>query len=246
MSRHLLALVAVLTFALALAAAASADVLSIAADRDNTLYADPSGSLSNAKGQHMFVGATAGSQVRRALVRFDVAGAVPAGSQIVGAVLRLNCSKVGSTVAHDVSVHRVTASWGEGTSVAGGEEGQGGAATAGDATWIHRFWDTDSWLASGGDFAAAASASVTATLTGAYTWGSNAAMVGDVQTWLDAPAQNHGWILLGDETGIASTKRYDTRENATSANVPVLTVEYLPGPVSVDPSSWGGVKTLFR
>ncbi|MGQ0721876.1 MAG: DNRLRE domain-containing protein [Candidatus Eiseniibacteriota bacterium] len=230
----------------AAAASASADSVDIPADRDNTLYYDPSGSLSNAKGKHMFVGATAGSQVRRALLRFDVAGAVPAGSQIVSAMLRLNCSKVGSTVAHDVSLHRVTAGWGEGTSLAGGEEGQGGAATSGDATWIHRFWNTTSWGTPGGDFAAVASASVTAALTGAYTWGSTAAMIADVQVWLDDPAQNHGWILLGDESGIASTKRYDTRENGSSSNAPVLTVLYLPDPVSVAPSSWGGVKTLFR
>ena len=50
-------------------------------------------------------------------------------------------------------------------------------------------------------------------------------MVADVQSWLDNPASNFGWLVLGDETAIATAKRFDTRE---SASPPVLTIEYTP------------------
>ena len=46
-------------------------------------------------------------------------------------------------------------------------------------------------------------------------------MVADVQSWLDNPASNFGWLVLGDETAIATAKRFDTRE---SASPPVLTI----------------------
>ena len=52
-------------------------------------------------------------------------------------------------------------------------------------------------------------------------------MVADVQEWLDSPASNFGWLVLGDETAIATAKRFDTRE---SASPPMLTIQYTPGP----------------
>ena len=52
-------------------------------------------------------------------------------------------------------------------------------------------------------------------------------MVADVQAWLDNPASNFGWLVLGDETAIATAKRFDTRE---SASPPMLTIEFIPGP----------------
>lgn len=52
-------------------------------------------------------------------------------------------------------------------------------------------------------------------------------MIADVQAWLDNPASNFGWLVLGDETGIATAKRFDTRE---SASPPVLTIAYIAGP----------------
>ena len=52
-------------------------------------------------------------------------------------------------------------------------------------------------------------------------------MVADVQSWLDNPASNFGWLVLGDETASATAKRFDTRE---SASPPMLTIQYIPGP----------------
>ena len=50
-------------------------------------------------------------------------------------------------------------------------------------------------------------------------------MRADVQSWLDDPASNFGWLVLGDESEIATAKRFDTRE---SASPPVLTIIYRP------------------
>ena len=66
-------------------------------------------------------------------------------------------------------------------------------------------------------------------LAGQYTW-SSPQMVADVQSWLDNPASNFGWLVLGDESAAATAKRFDTRESATP---PVLTIQYVrtaPGP----------------
>ena len=53
-------------------------------------------------------------------------------------------------------------------------------------------------------------------------------MVADVQSWLDDFSTNFGWLLLGNESSTQTSKRFDSRENATGGNRPVLTVEYLP------------------
>ena len=36
-------------------------------------------------------------------------------------------------------------------------------------------------------------------------------MVADVQSWLDNPATNFGWLVLGDESDILTAKRFDTQ-----------------------------------
>jgi len=52
-------------------------------------------------------------------------------------------------------------------------------------------------------------------------------MIADVQSWVNNPASNFGWLVLGDESTIATAKRFDTRE---SASPPVLTIQYISGP----------------
>ena len=104
--------------------------------------------------------------------------------------------------------------------MAPGEEGDGAPATTNDATWRHRFFDTIFWTTEGGDFSGTVSASQSVGAVGMYTW-SSSQMRADVQSWLDDPASNFGWLVLGDESEIATAKRFDTRE---SASPPVLTI----------------------
>jgi hypothetical protein len=205
---------------------ATAQLANINPIKDNTLYEFDAaeGDVSNALGNHFFAGATGTGELRRGVLAFDIAGNVPAGSTILGVTLSLNMSRTPTGTARTVELHKLLADWGEGTSVAPGEEGEGAPATTNDATWRHRFFDTIFWTAEGGDFSATVSASQSVGTVGMYTW-SSSQMVADVQSWLNDPATNFGWLVLGDESEIATAKRFDTRE---SASPPVLSIIYRP------------------
>src|SRR5213082_1126149 len=204
---------------------ASATIINIHPIKDNTLYEfDPAeGDRSNALGFHFFAGKTAMGELRRGVLAFDIAGSIPAGSTITGVTLSMNMSRTPLSVAYPVELHKLLADWGEGTSMASGEEGDGAPATPNDATWRHRFFDTIFWTNEGGDFSAVVSASQSVGPVGQYTW-SSAQMIADVQSWLENPASNFGWLVLGDESTILTSKRFDTRE---TANPPVLAIQYI-------------------
>jgi cytochrome c peroxidase len=195
--------------------------------KDNTLYEDTTGSLSNGAGQHFFVGNTGAEMTRRGVIAFDVASSVPPGSTILTAMLRLHMSRT-STGNKSIMLHRLSADWGEGNSVAPDNEGAGISATPGSATWIHTFFDDVFWATAGGDFVTSPSATTAVGGLGFYTWGTTPEMVADVQAWLDTPETNFGWLLAGDESTFQTAKRFDTRENSELASRPVLIVEYLP------------------
>jgi hypothetical protein len=193
----------------------------------------------------MFAGVTGQGDIRRALVRFDVAGVVPPGSVINNAWLTLSMSRTRSG-SQDIGLHRVLAPWGEGTSVATRGEGGCALATAGDATWLHTFFGTDFWAAAGGDFDVVPSATLSVSGVGSYTWWTTRELVADVQGWLDAPGTNHGWLLVGSETAGSTAKRFDTHEHPTASQRPILTVDYTAPPpctLSLSVAHFGG--TLF-
>ena len=213
-------------------AAAFVLLLSLGPIKDNTLIEPQSpGSLnSNGAGPYFFagkVGISGGSTVRRGVISFDVASSIPAGSTIASVSLKLHLSQEQGG-DQNVSLHRLLADWGEGTSSLAG--GRGAPATQGDATWLHRFFDTLSWTTPGGDFTTSASATRVVSGLGFHTWGSTSGMVADVQSWLDDPATSFGWILKGNESQPNTPKRFDSKENGTTANRPVLAVGYCPPP----------------
>lgn len=201
--------------------------VSIPASKDNTLYEDAMGTLSNGKGPHIYAGKTGPrgqERIRRCLLAFDLAS-IPAGAIIDSVKLRLLMSQ-SSSGAQMIQLRRVLANWGEGASNASEPGGGGVPATTGDATWLHRFFNATRWTNAGGDFATTASASQAVGGNGFYTWGSTPQMVADVQAWLDTPASNFGWSLLGNEESSMTAKRFDSREIPTAANRPTLTVFY--------------------
>jgi hypothetical protein len=232
--RNLLFTVGVFAGLVLFASTAAAQVVTtLVASRDNTLIQNNTGAVSNGAGDHMFagrVGGTGGTSIRRGLLSFDVAGGIPAGSTITSVRLTLNMSRSIIAGEQTIQLRRVLGDWGEGTSNAGGEEGQGAQSTANDATWVHRFFNTANWQTQGGDFAATASASLAVGGDGRYTWGSSAQMVADVQGWFNNPGTNFGWLLLGNEASAGTAKRFDTRENPTAANRPMLEITYTPIP----------------
>ena len=125
-----------------------------------------------------------------------------------------------------VSLQKVLADWGQGSSDAQGNEGKGIQSTEGDATWVHRFFNADTWKKAGGDFLEIASASIEVGNQGAYIWGSKAALVADVQSWLNNPDTNFGWILIGNESSNQTAKRFNSMENPIAPSRPVLIVEF--------------------
>lgn len=224
---------------------AAADQVQLLPIRDNTLYQDPDGLLSNGAGQHLFAGRTAQIQnsVRRALLAFDIAGAIPPGATIHSVTLRLNMSMTISG-PQEMTLHRVANDWGEGASDAFGNEGTGAPAEPGDATWRHTFFNTQFWGGQGGDFEGDPSAMTVVDQPGPYTWGSTSLMVADVQGWLDNPGTNFGWVMLGNESASVTAKRFDSRENPVPENRPVLIIDFTPGEVVVTPDSFTRVRGL--
>ncbi|NOT02934.1 MAG: DNRLRE domain-containing protein [Phycisphaerales bacterium] len=217
------------------------DVASVNPSKDNTLYQDAGGALSNGIGTGMFTGKNNVGSIRRGVLAFDLAGVIPAGSTINGVTLTMNASMVAGG-DQTVSLHRLSADWGEGTSnaIAGG--GGGGApSTTNDATWVHRFFNTSLWSAVGGDFVAAPSGSTAVDAAGSYSWGSTPGMIADVEAWLAAPASNFGWIVRGNEGVNQTTKRFDTREIGTIATRPLLEIDFTPPAGTPAASQWAVV-----
>ena len=250
------AVMTALVFGIAQASALADDEVTLAASQDNTMFAE-SDDLSNGAGSRLFAGVTAMNDARRALLSFDIAAAVPEGATITEATLRLYMSKT-ATSAKDVSLYRLLAAWGEGTSDAPDQEGTGAPASIGDATWAHTFYDTDFWTIPGGEYVPTPSAVQSVGGLGFYEWGSTAELVADVQLWLDDPSSNYGWIVIGDESGPKTAKRFDSRENPAEANRPALIVQYVlvdcPADITGDAlvdvldllevlSQWGGSGT---
>lgn len=223
------ALIVSLLVIISIAASAESATIDLVPIQDNTLYEisdrspDGTSPLSNGAGSYLFTGSILTGDLRRALVAFDIAGSLPSGALITEVTLTMQMSKTiaGSTT---VGVHRLTSDWGEGDSDAGGEEGAGTAAQTGDATWIHTFYPGSNWLAPGGDFVGAASSSQTVGNAGSYGWPSTPELVADVQSWLDNPSTNFGWLVMGNEFTAPSAKRFNSRENGSG--VPTLTITY--------------------
>jgi hypothetical protein len=236
---------AIVAAATSFAASAQAATVAITADRDNTLFEDSTGSLSNGAGSYAFAGTDSNVGRRRALVHFSLA-LVPSNATITSVTLTMVVSKTISSGV-GVDVRRLLADWGEGTSNSGGTPdgggGNGASATAGDATWVHRFFPSVFWAQAGGDFAPVASATQVVGGFGTYSW-SSPQLAADVQGWVSNPASNFGWILVGGEDVAQTAKRFNSRENADASTRPQLVVAFT-APQQVPAASPWFVVSLF-
>ena len=214
-----------------------AEFVYVTPQKDGTLIENIDGYFANGSGPAIFAGRVSSltDPRRRALLAFDIAGSVPAGSTIVSTTLILHLSGTNAGPV-EVSLHRVEAEWGEGASSSSG--GGGAASQTGDATWVHRFHDSEFWASPGGDFDSFPHGVSMVDQIGFYLWNSTPEMIADVQSWLDHPAGNHGWVLLGDETRPTTVKRFDSRESLDESARPLLAVDYYP-PCSPDPRGLG-------
>ena len=216
-----------------------ADSISLIPVADATLFeVAPSNTLGGA--DWIASGTTQNYTGNRAVMKFDVAGALPAGSEILGATLTMQVTGVprdGFATAN-FTVRRLFTSWGEGTNVSDDilHPGLGSPAPPGAATWLHRFaGSTNLWTVPGGeegtDFSLTLSAITTIEGTGLYTFESLAAAVTDVQFWLDHPESNFGWMLKCEaEEQNFTARRFASRELQDPSSSPRLDIDFRPPP----------------
>ena len=202
-----------------------AETVTIEASRDTTLIEDPDGALANGSGPRLFVGRTSQAMgaIRRGLVYFDVAEALPRKAIIENVSLSLHLSR-GNPGTTAIGIYRVMDEWGEGISSSNG--GGGAPAEPGDSTWMHTFAYEEFWIRPGGNYVRAASAITQVGGVDFYDWHSTPHLTADVITWLRAPKLNHGWILIGDEAVPSSVQAFDSRESPIPEFRPRLTIEY--------------------
>jgi hypothetical protein len=241
------------------------------ASKDNTMFENvPNNSGGGTAG--IFSGTNNTPSKRRGLIAFNIAGSVPAGATITGVELSMYLANAPNTNNQTIELHRMLFNWGENSadtsSPAINGAGNGVAALSGDATWNENFFGASTWTslgtttAPGATNAFSATSSGTAVVGGAIDlqqkWLSTAALISDVQGWLDNPATNFGWAIVNaNETSIATMKAFYSRQ-ATLSNggvsgspaidptwLPRLTVTYVPEPATAAMLLIGGASALF-
>jgi len=174
----------------------------------------------------------------RALLRFDLADQIPRGATIrrVDFVIEVTGQPNNGFARSSFGLHRALKPWGEGNQVASDplHPGLGAPATTNEATWLDRFaFTTNRWTIPGGAFGndysplVSAEEQIYGVGDSPYTFASTPALVADVQTWLDDPTTNFGWILMSQvEQTNFTARRFASREDAGRA--PYLVIEYAP------------------
>lgn len=198
-----------------------------------------------AGGDDFFISGTTQNRTQnRALLQFDIASAIPAGSQITGVGLQLEVTRVPGDgfEASLFGFHTVLRSWGEGTTVVDDNFGGLGAPAApGDATWLDRFHGSlQPWAVPGGapgiDYKPEFSGSLFIFGTDVYNVEETPSLIADVQSWLDNPQSNFGWMLISTSEDLPFTaRRFASREDPNGGG-PLLFVNYEPVP---EPATWG-------
>lgn len=202
--------------------------IDLTSSKDNTLFENGTGSLSDGAGVHLFAGKTNTGSRRRAVMAFDLSQ-IPAGATITGVTLTLHISQTVSGT-ETMTLHAVAADWGEGASNAGVfRDGDGTPAKTNDATWLHRFFSATRWSNAGGDFDSSVDASAAAGAAGEdIVFNATTAMIARVQGWLDHPSTNFGWMVIGNENATRTTKEIESRESPSASTRPTLAIDYLP------------------
>jgi hypothetical protein len=216
--------------------AGHADTVTLYPLADTTLVeVAPDNSLGGAE---FFNAGTAGNgQRNRALFRFDLAGAIPAGAMITGGYLSLEVVRQPQMDQQNsiFSLRRMLQPWGEGTQIPNpdGSPGLGGPVMPGDANWLWRFANTAAWGTNGGMEGVDFSSQISST---AYVYGLGDAVefentpqiLADLQYWLDNPGANFGWMMINENERTRKTARsFASRESGFG---PALVIEFTPVP----------------
>ena len=241
--------------AVGVAARAQTDVVELEPVADTTLIETAPNNNLGAAWFFNAGSATTGTR-NHGLLRFDFTGIIPAGAVIESAQLTLSVTRQPAAGGQDSTfgLYRVLRPWGEGDKTHQGtpeapiSPGLGTPAGVNDATWNDRFaLSGQPWTAPGAapneDYTSLASSVqfIQGILESPYVFSSTPELVNDVQSWLDQPAANFGWMLISDaeSEGIPSTARsFGARENADPALRPHLMVTYTPVPEPGTAALW--------
>jgi hypothetical protein len=222
-------------FCLGLGICLRADTVTLFPVADATLIElQPSNSMG--AGNWISSGTTQNGNSNRALLKFDVAAAVPVGSTItdVGLYVTVTRDPVDGYNPSPSSLRRMLRPWGEGANPTPTiSPGFGLPALPGDATWSHSSWGTNAWTVPGGlegvDYSAVIS--TTAYIEGERTtpyFFESGGTIEDVQFWLDHPESNFGWMLKSeDELSRFTARRFGSRELEDASESPQLVITYL-------------------
>jgi hypothetical protein len=235
--RYALTAVLVAPSAFVVAPLAQATEVTIEASHDNSLFETlPDQSCGAGP---LYGGETGEFGSRRIVLTFDVAGNVAAGSVITEVELGITVEGTGPFASPTdlYSLHRLQADWGEEGSVC--LSGLGVPAEPGDATWTYRHYATDLWGQEGGDFDPTASGTVEMPTLGLATFPSQPGMVADVQSWLDAPSGNNGWIIIGNESVGRSAREFFSREFPPAPSLHIVFTSSPPSPPVVPDGTTG-------
>lgn len=198
-------------------------------EKDNSMFSE-NNNFSDGAGLYLFAGKTgsnANFQLRRGLVKFNTS-AIPTNAQISNATLQIPIlrSPNNSSTPYNFAIHKVLQNWGEGTSLS---LGNGAQAQGTDATWRYSLYNSSTqWTTLGGNFTATASATANIGFSdfpvnfGVWT---STTVNNDVASWVATPANNFGWIIIGNETTANSARGFGSREQI-QAYRPKLTISY--------------------
>ena len=185
------------------------------------------------------VGSTELKTRNRALYKFDLSS-IPVGSTVQSAylILQLTHKPNNGFETSEMQLHRMLRDWGEGNKATILSPGLGAAASTTEATWNSPFALTGvTWAAPGG----LAGSDFSSTVSGAsYIYGtadspyafSSTNLISDVQAWVNAPAQNFGWILISTSEQLQFTaRRFSSREDLDAP--PELQITFQPAEINI-------------
>jgi len=241
-----------------LAATPSFSATQTLAPSDDTFINSGNADNNNGGSSSVFTGTDGHGGTMRALVRFAMPAGLQGRATITNVQLRLTLRALGNGTVGQAAVdtlQAVTQPWiqgnGTGEAPSAFTVGQPCSGTIIGATWNQTNCATSTaWTTAGGTVVASPSGQADTTGVGdgaPVIWdsASNPAMVGDVQSWIDAPANNDGWRVASSTEGVVGGAQ---RFYSTEADmfVPSLTVTYAckPGFVEVGTSCAAAPQTV--
>jgi hypothetical protein len=222
-----------------LAATTASAATQVVSPSDDTFINSINPDNNNGGSASFFTGLDGHLGVMRGLVRFDMPAGLQGRVTVTNVQLQLTLQALGDGTAGTAAVESlqaVTQAWVQGNGVGSVTTtftvGQACGGSITGATWDQANCTTSTnWTTTGGSVTSTVSGQASTSgvpVGGQVTWDSatNAGMNGDVQSWIDSPAGNHGWRITSSTEGgqQGQAQRFFSTEAGTS--VPTLRITY--------------------